>query len=314
VRAAAKDRTSFAAASRSAIRRDRSIFQRTHWRFLLPGLVGLFGLWTLIDPIAAEAHAGPEHDIEVLSKAIQGKPQEARLYIERGSVYSDDGQLEPALEDLNRAEVLGDRLAVAHAQGVLHYRMQKYEAARAYLDAYLARVPGHTPSLEYRARVLRELGLHQAALADLNAYLALQKQPNPGIYISAAQTAKEIEGAGIPEALAILDRGMENLGTIPQLQQPAIELELERRAVDNAIERLNSLKPSLGASPDWSVDMGELQMLAGRPEQAEQLFEAASNQIASLRKTVARRELQVRIDALRVEMSDDAAKRETLEN
>jgi tetratricopeptide (TPR) repeat protein len=270
----------------------------------------LLGALALIDPVVASAHAGAEHDIEILSKSIEARPLEARLYIERGSVYSDDGQLDRALSDLKRAESLGDPLAVAHSQGVLHYRRKEFEAARGYLDTFLARFPQHTPSLEYRARVLRELGLHEAALADLNAYLALQKQPNPGVYVAAAETAKQIEGAGIPEALAILDRGMRQLGTIPQLQQPAIELELERHAIDKAIERLQSLEPSRGVSPDWKVDMGELQLLAGRPEQAERLFESASQQIDTLRKTTARRQVQIRIDELRAKMSADTAKAE----
>jgi hypothetical protein len=103
---------------------------------------------------------------------------------------------------------------------------------------------------------------------------------------------------------------MRQLGTIPQLQQPAIELELERHAIDKAIERLQSLEPSLGVSPDWKVDMGELQLLAGRPEQAERLFESASQQIDTLRKTTARRQVQIRIDELRAKMSADTAKAE----
>ena len=154
--------------------------------------------------------------------------------------------------------------------------------------------------------MLRDSGHHDAALRDFKAYFALQKQPNPGDYLSAADMLVGLKGQGVPAALAMLDEGMARLGVIPQLQQRAIELELERGKSQQAIARLGTLKPVLGNSPDWQVDMGELLLLAGRPDEARPLFDAAASQLASLRKTVARQQLQARLEELQASMTESA--------
>jgi tetratricopeptide (TPR) repeat protein len=239
-------------------------------------------------PSAAVAHPGAEHVLETLSQSIKLRPKDPKLYMQRGSTYSDDGQLELALADFQKAEALGEPIVVAFHQGVLHYRMGDLNAAKGYFDTFLKHFPGHPPSLEYRARLLRDAGDHRGALADFNAYFAMQKQPNPGHYISAANMLKELKGKGIPGALAMLDQGMQRLGIIPQLQRYAIELELGRNNTALAIQRLSSLEPVLGESPDWKVDMGELLLRAGKPSEAHWFFDAALEQLGTLRKTVAR--------------------------
>jgi predicted Zn-dependent protease len=102
----------------------------------------------------------------------------------------------------------------------------------------------------------------------------------------------------------MLDRGMERLGVIPQLQQYAIALELERKNTAQAIDRLEALEPSLGESPGWKVDMGELLILAGRPAEASQLFDEAFAQLETLRKTVARQRLLEKLEKLRASLGD----------
>ena len=249
-------------------------------------------------PLVAGAHPSAQSTLEMLSDAIRAHPESQPLYIQRGAAYSNDGQLELALADLLKAETLGDPVLAAFDQGVLHYRLEEYEAARGYFDVFLEYRPGHMASLEYRARVLRAAGDHAAALADFNAYFALQSQPNPGDYVSAAEMLRGLDGEGIAPALAMLDQGMERLGVIVQLQRYAIALELERGSVAGAIDRLESLEPALGASPDWKIDMGELLLRADRPDEAHRYFEAASAQLATLRRTTARQALLERLQAL----------------
>jgi tetratricopeptide (TPR) repeat protein len=265
---------------------------------------------SLIHSLVASAHPSAQHTLEVLSESIKARPNEQKLYIKRGSAYSNDGQLKLALADFRKAESLGEPLAVAFRQGVLHYRMKEFEAARGYFDSFLKHVPSHAQSLEYRARLLRDAGEHEAALADFNAYFALQKQPNPGGYVSSAKMLAGLRGEGVSSALAMLDEGMERLGVIPQLQRYAIELELERKNSAGAIIRLETLEPAMGESPDWKVEMGELLLLAGKPAEAQRRFDEASAQLKTLRTTVARQrllekleKLQARLDKSRLDKS-----------
>jgi predicted Zn-dependent protease len=104
--------------------------------------------------------------------------------------------------------------------------------------------------------------------------------------------------AGISPALDILDSGNAKLGLTPQLQQYAIQLELQRKRPDLAVERMRALEPMLGNSPEWKVAMAELYIQTGQIEQASSLLNGATRQLESLRKTPARIELRERITVL----------------
>lgn len=266
----------------------------------------LIALLLVLQSATAVAHPGAEDTLEHLTQAIQARPTDQKLYIQRGSIYSNEGRFEAALADYKKAEALGEPILVASYQGELHYRMGDFDAARKYFDTFLKHFPKHAQSLEYRARLLRDAGEHEAALADFNAYFALQKQPNPGHYISSANLLKGLEGQGIPAALEMLDQGMVRLGVIPQLQNYAIELELERKNTGNAIERLKTLEPTLGTSPDWKVSMGELLLLAGQPAQASALFDEATAQLKKLRSTVARQRVLEKLEDLKKQLSQQS--------
>ena len=189
-------------------------------------------------------------------------------------------------------------MAVAFDLGVLHYRMNNYDNARLYFDEVLRVNPNHLQCLEYRARLLRDSGHDAAAVNDFKRVFALQEKPDPGHYISVAEILRSTGTEGVDQALAILDAGTVKLGLTPQLQRYAIELELARGKPGAAVQRLWTLQPMLGASPEWKVDMGELMFKMSEPQQAVMWIQAASMQLKALRITPARLELKERIDRL----------------
>jgi tetratricopeptide (TPR) repeat protein len=250
------------------------------------------------------AHPGAEDQLAYLTQRIEAEPDNQSLLIQRGAVYSIEGRFEAALSDLRQAETLGNPLAVAYQLGVLYYRKGDFASARQYFDITLKADPHHAQSLEYRARVLRDAGEHEAAIEDLTLFFALTPNPNPGHFLSAARMLGESGGGesqfseqGIAAAIEMLDRGMNQLGLTPQLQHYAIELELQRNNPAAAIARQESLEPMLGASPDWQVRMGELQLAAGNENEASAYFEAAVRQLEKLRQTPARQRLAGRAAA-----------------
>ncbi len=245
------------------------------------------------------AHPGAEAALAYFNQEIRSRPGDQALYIQRGITYSNDGQLPQARADFERAETLGDPVLVAFDFGVLHYRGGDFEAARRSFDAFLRQFPDHAPCLEYRARLLHDAGDYPAAVADFRRLFELQARPNPGHYISAAQMLRALGPDGIDQALALIDQGDAKLGTTPQLQRYAMELELARQRPDRAITRLRSLEPLLGESPDWKVDMGQLMLEVGQGDQAATLLDTAALQLDTLRKTPARLALRQRLEGLR---------------
>jgi len=143
--------------------------------------------------------------------------------------------------------------------------------------------------------LLRDMGEYLASVADFRRLFALQPQPNPGHYISAADMLAGLNDEGIAQALVILDEGSAKLGLTPQLQQHAVALEIARGRIDLASLRLYSLQPMLGGSPSWAVAMAELKLKQGQTAEAERLYQRARQQLASLRKTPAREALDERI-------------------
>jgi tetratricopeptide (TPR) repeat protein len=249
-------------------------------------------------PQLAGAHPSALEQIEALEAVIRARPDDPVGYIRRGQAYSNEAHYEEALADFHRAEQLGDPVDVAYDLGVLHYRMGALERAREFFDRWLVRHPGHPAALQYRARVLRDAGQSAPALADYRAYFEAQPRPNPGDYRSAARLLVGEGDTGIVEALAMLDAGMRRLGTVPQLQREAISLERRRGDLGAATARLETLRASLGESPDWKVDMGELLLLRGDGAGARVHFEAAAAQLARSRSTTARVKLKARLDRL----------------
>ncbi len=236
--------------------------------------------------------------IALLTQRIADSPADAALYLERGIAYSNDGQLALSLADYREAERLGDPVLVAFDLGVLHYRAGDYAAAREALTRTLTRFPQHARALDYRARAAREAGDTRAAVADFEALFALEAGVNPGHYISAAELLASLPDRGVPAALALLDRGMLQLGVIPQLQQRAIAFERERGSLAAALARLETLAEPLAQSPEWRVERAEILRALGREAEAQAELARASSALAALRLTPARAALAARIAEL----------------
>jgi tetratricopeptide (TPR) repeat protein len=244
----------------------------------------------------ALAHAGQHTQLQRINEVIAQHPEQQALYIQRGLIYSNGGQYEQALADYTRAEQLGPPVAVAHELGVLYYHMGEFDRATKYLDQYLAQFPSSAPAYESRARVARDTGDYERAMADLNKYFELQDAPHPGNYLSATDMLQEM--GQTDAALTILEQGMDKLGLTPQLQRRAIALELQRQQPDKAIARLETLRVPLRANPSWKIEMAELLLLQQRRPEAQELLREAHSELTVLRPTPARIELLQRIETL----------------
>ena len=144
-----------------------------------------------------------------------------------------------------------------------------------------------------------DLGIPDTVLADYETLLATHNRPNPGHYVSVATMLAKLEDQGIGPAIEMLDKGITRLGLIPQLQQYAIELELRRKNIAQAIIRLGTLEAMLGASPEWRLEMGAALLLAGRPSEARRHLDEAASQFARIRMTPARQHTLEKLRRLR---------------
>lgn len=235
---------------------------------------------------AVIAHPGQHEQLNRVNRAIEQQPRQQRLYVQRGAIYTEGGQYPEAQADFQTAEQLGPVALVAMERGVLYYRMGELDRAMASLNQFIEAYPGNFRAYEYRARIARGMGNYAEAVDDLRRYFQVLNKPHPGNYISAADMLVELDRTR--EALALLDQGVDKLGTNPQLQRRAIELELTLNNTSQAITRQQKLRVALGGNANWKVEMAELLQRDNRYRQADKLLLEAEQELLELRPTPAR--------------------------
>ncbi|MFU8763014.1 MAG: tetratricopeptide repeat protein [Haliea sp.] len=251
---------------------------------------------SLLLAVQAVAHPGHDEQLAAVNEAMAAAPDEQSLYLQRGTIYAEIGHYPEALQDFNRARELGPEEMVDFAESVMHYRKGDRGTAARLVDKHISRFPNDPGGYEHRALIAREDGNHAQALADLRTYFTLRERPNPGLYVSAARMLHQDGRTG--DAIAVLDLGLEQLGTIPQLQRYAIELELQQSQPEAAIRRMESLRGPLRDSTSWKLDMVDLLLAAGRKDEATTLLQAAREQLQDQHATPARKVLEDRAAAL----------------
>jgi predicted Zn-dependent protease len=277
---------------------ERSASGRPAWRGRAQVILLVCLACVVVFPIPALAHPAEFERIEILTQRIESQPLNPSLYIDRAASRSHDGEYALAMKDLEKAAELGGPLSAAYELGLLHIRMGDRDKARIQFDQFIEHFPNHARARERRARLLAEIGETDAAATDYERVFAVTARPNPGSYLSAAKMFAPKTGGDLTLALAMLDRGIQRLGVIPQLQQYAIELEVRRGEDDRAIERLEALKSALGEGPEWNIQMAELLIRTEKISQAQRHLSTAKNALRDLRQTPARTKLSSRIAAI----------------
>jgi len=268
--------------------------------YLLPG-AGLLLALTLIHVGPTSADAAVAERIRMLSLRIEQDPDNQSLFLQRALAYAHNNQPELALADIGAAEAVDDPVQAAFTHGLLFYKTGDYASAQPYFDRYLKAYPRHLGALKYRARLLRDAGQNRLALADYETLITLSDSLDPGYYVATARLMAGLPDRGTDDALALLDARMAQLGPLSALQRYAIELERNRGNFQSAIQRMADLDQRLKATPQWQVEVAELLLLAGQPDEALPYLALAQEQLKSARVTVVHRELSETVHRLQAQ-------------
>ncbi len=243
----------------------------------------------LIAP-GALAHPGAHEQQRRLSQAIDQQPAKQALYLQRGALSLESGNLPAAKADFTQAEKLGAPEKVAYHWALYQHQKGDFNSALTHINRYLKAFPLASRGYEVRAKVALSLNNFTSAAADLQHHIELEQQPHPGSYIGAADLLGNL---GRPlEALALLDSGIARLGLTPPLQRKAIALEAERGDFQAAISRHRSLREPLNDNPGWKFEMAQLLISSGQPQAARPLLQALLLQLDELRANPAREALR----------------------
>lgn len=252
----------------------------------------------LLIPAVAQAHGSVSERIDKLSRELSARPNDARLLVDRGALYALEDRATDAVQDFEDAYELDPKLpGIEHRLANALSKIGESERAIELLSKLLRREPHHFDARVVRARAYVHLGEVDKALADYDIAIDNAERPAPRYYRERAKLLAE-QGR-IDEALHGLRAGIERIGPVVSLVEPAIDHEIARGHHDRALALADLLAPALRDSPDWRARRAAWLAESGRSEEAHEQYELALDAIAALptsrRQSEAMSSLEARI-------------------
>ncbi len=231
---------------------------------------------------SASAHGDLHAQIAELDRQIGAQPRNAALVLRRAELHRIHQEYNAA--DRDYARVLD--LEPQHPEAQWLRARAWHEAGKAAvalptLDRYLAQYPDHASARLTRARTLAALKRYPQAAADFALALDRLPQPEPDHYLElvAAQRA-----AGLSPAvqLASIDRGVSRLGSVPALEDIALDVEVYAKRWDAALFRLDRQADRAARKERLLFRRAQVLVQAGRDDEAVAAFRATLAEIDKL--------------------------------
>ncbi len=251
-------------------------------------------------PATGLAHQPVDDRLRDLERRLAVAPCSPSLHLARAEEERARHNWEAAFAAYDQAARCDPGLgAVALARGLAFLDANRPREAEQELGGFLRRHPDHSAALLARARALARLGQGREAAESFQRAIETASQPRPEHYLEHAMALADVgEDA---EALRTLDAGSARLGPLPVLDEAAIDLAVKHGRFDEALSRLRRLAERTPHPEAWLAREGEVSLLAGRPEDARQAFEAALARLAERpqhrRTTPAMRDFERRVRA-----------------
>ena len=246
------------------------------------GSIPLIALAAVPLPGAVLAHGDLHARIAAIEQQIAAEPKKADLYIRRAELHRQHREWERAELDYARAEGLDP----GHAELPWLWARAKAEAGKpelalAQLDRFVERFPGHPSARLTRARALVALGRHGAAAADYAIAIAGLQAPEPDYFLE-QRDAQQRAGVPLSTQLAAIERGLRQLGSVPSLEDAALDLEVAAGSFDAALARLDRQAAASARKERWHYRRGLVLAKAGRTAPAGDAFRAGLAEIEKL--------------------------------
>ena len=253
----------------------------------------------------ALAHGSLHGQIQELTATMRREGQNPQLLVQRGRLHMEHGNHRSATRDFLSALKLhpGERSAYYYlAEQALNQK--KFPAAQRYAEQFLAMLHGEAGAIvrgrSLYGQILFAQGQYRAAETSFRIAVDQAAEPTPEHYLHLAD-AQSNAGA-TEEALASLDEGMQRLGMLTVLQNRAIGLNIESKAWDAALTRLDALIVQGQGLPALYLRKARVLLAADRQATAQEVAHqglALVEQVpAARRETPAMKQLHAELLAL----------------
>jgi predicted Zn-dependent protease len=260
----------------------------------------------LVAGAPAGAHPFLDDRLILLDRQIAATPDDARLYLSRGSLLLDEGHAEAALADFDRALARDAGLTVVHLLRA-QARLVAGDAPAALTEArrYLELEPRSARGWRVAARAELADGDQDGAIAAFDTFFEVAAEPRPDDYLERATLQRR--AARFDDALRGLEAGIERLGALTPLLGAAFEIERERGRIVAALSWADRLVLASSQDERWQLERARLLRSLGRLDEARAALDAAERALAERseprRMAPALRQLSAEIERLRTDLA-----------
>jgi predicted Zn-dependent protease len=253
----------------------------------------------------ALAHGALHDQIQDLTTTMRREGKSAPLLVQRGRLQIEHGHNRSATQDFLLALKLnpGERSAYYYL-AEQSFNQRRFPEARRHAEKFLAMLNGEPGAIvrgqSLYGQILLALGQYRAAATAFRIAVDQAAEPSPEHYLHLADAQSK---AGAPaEALSSLDEGMQKLGMLTVLQNQSISLNIQAKAWDDALKRLDALIMQGQGLPELYLRKARVSLVADRQPTAQEAVQAGLASIdqipAARRETPAMRQLRTELLAM----------------
>lgn len=230
------------------------------------------------------------------------------LLVKRGRLQMEHGNNKSATQDFLSALKLNPQERSAYYYlAEQAFNQKRFPDAQRHAEKFLAMLKGEPGALvrgqSLYGQILLAQGQYRAAEASFRIAVDQAAEPSPEHYLHLADAQSKAGAAA--QALSSLDEGMQKLGMLNVLQNKSISLNIESKAWDEALKRLDAMIVQGQGLPELYFRKAKILHAAERKPTAQEAAQAGLASIdqipAARRETPAMKQLRAELLALQSE-------------
>ena len=231
---------------------------------------------------AAQAHGPLHEEISRLTLELRQQPDDPARLARRGELLQLHGLPDQALADFEQLARLRPKdITNDFRLGQARLELGQTNDAVVLLTRFATHRPASVTGHLILARALVRAGQPMEASQHFARVIALSPEPLPDWFL---EQFRALRSADVPVAdqAACLNAGIGQLGPLPVLVLPAVDLEVRRGNIDRALALLDALAARAERKERWLSRRGDVLLEAGRTQEARAEFVAARRALDSL--------------------------------
>jgi tetratricopeptide (TPR) repeat protein len=253
----------------------------------------------------ALAHGSLHDQIHDLSTTMRREGKNSTLLVKRGRLQMEHGNNKSATQDfLSALKLNPEERSAYYYLAEQAFNQKRFPDARRYAEKFLVTLKGEPGAIvrgqSLYGQILLAQGQYRAAETSFRIAVDQAVEPSPEHYLHLADA--QSKAGATAQALSSLDEGMQKLGMLNVLQNKSISLNIESKAWDDALKRLEAMIIQGQGLPELYLRKARILLAADRQPTAQQAVQeglASIDQIpAARRETPAMNQLRAELLAL----------------